>query len=101
MTILNKTYKQQMYLYIVAWKPPSLRQNINTGYEKYIILNFIDVKISATFGATKIIDVICGYGKSAPSSVYKLLLSTCINKTKPNGQIPQSKLDQRRRVQSH
>ena len=38
----------------------SLRQNINTGYEKYNKLN--DVKISAPFGVTKIIGVISGYG---------------------------------------
>ena len=49
----------------------------------------------------EIIGIISGYGKSASSRVYKLLLSTCINNTKPNGQIPQSKLDQRRRVQSY
>ena len=79
----------------------SLKQSINTGYEKYNKLNSIDGKISASFGVTKIIGVISGYGKSASSHVYKLLLSTCINNTKPNGQIPQSKLDQRRRVQSH
>ena len=79
----------------------SLKQNINTGYEKYNKLNSIDVKISASFGITKINGVISDYGKSASSRVYKLLLSTCINNTKTNGQIPQSKFDQRRRVQSH
>ena len=79
----------------------SLRQDINTGYEKNNKFNSIDVKISASFGVTKIIGVISGYGKSASSRVYKLLLSTCINNTKPNGQIPQSNLDQRRRVQSY
>ena len=73
----------------------SLKQSINTGYEKYNKLNSIDGKISASFGVTKIIGVISGYGKSASSRVYKLLLSTCINNTRPNGQIPQSKLDQR------
>ena len=78
----------------------SLRQNINTGYEKNNKLNSIDVKISASFGVTKIIGVISGYGKSASSRVYKLLLITCHN-TETNGQIPQSKLDQRRRVQSY
>ena len=79
----------------------SLRQNINIGYEKYNKLNSIDGKISASFGVRKIIGVISGYGKSASSRVYKLLLSTCTNNIKPTGQIPQSKLDQRRRVQSH
>ena len=79
----------------------SLKQSINTGYEKYNKLNSIDGEISASFGVTKIIGVISGYGKSASSRVYKLLLSTCINNTKTNGQIPKSKLDQRRRVQSH
>ena len=40
----------------------SLRQNINTGYEKNNKLNSIDVKISASFGVTKIvIGVISGY----------------------------------------
>ena len=78
----------------------SLRQNINIGYEKYNKLNDVN-KISASFGVRKIIGVISGYGKSASSRVYKLLLNTCINNTKPSGQIPQSKLDQRRRVQSH
>ena len=73
----------------------SLKQSINTGYEKYNRLNSIDGKISASFGVKKIIGVISGYGKSASSRVYKLLLSTCINNTRPNGQIPQSKLDQR------
>ena len=58
----------------------SLRQNINIGYEKYNKLN--NVKISASFGVRKIIGVICGYGKSASSHVYKLLLSTCL--TIPN-----------------
>ena len=56
----------------------SLRQNINTGYEKNNKLNSIDDKISASFGVTKINGVISGYGKSASSRVYKLLLSTCI-----------------------
>ena len=79
----------------------SLRQNINTGYEKCNKLNSIDVKISASFGVTKISGVISGYGKSASSRVYKLLLSTCINNTETNGKNPQNKLDQRRRVQSH
>ena len=50
-------------------------------------MNSIDVKISASFGVRKINGVISGYGKSASSRVYKLLLSTCINNTKPNGQI--------------
>ena len=68
----------------------SLRQNINTGYEKNNKLNSIDVKISASFGVTKIIGVINGYGKSVSSRVYKLLLSACINNTKPKGQIPQA-----------
>ena len=35
----------------------SLKQNINTGY-KYNKLNYIDVKISAPFGVTKINGVI-------------------------------------------
>ena len=60
----------------------SLKQSINTGYE-YNRLNSIDGKISASFGVTKIIGVISGYGKSASSRVYKLLLSTCINNTRP------------------
>ena len=76
----------------------SLKQSINTGYEKYNKLNSIDVKISASFGVTKIIGVINGYGKSASSRVYKLLLSACINNTKPKWTNPASKLDQRRRV---
>ena len=76
----------------------SLRQNINTGYEKNNKLNSIDVKISASFGVTKIIGVINGYGKSASSRVYKLLLSACINNTKPKWTNPANKLDQRRRV---
>ena len=46
----------------------SLKQNINTGYEKY-----------NKFNSTKINGVISGYGKSASSRVYKLLVSTCIN----------------------
>ena len=45
-------------------------------------MNYIDVKISAPFGVTKINGVICGYGNSASSRVYKLLLSTCIINTK-------------------
>ena len=78
----------------------SLKQNINTGYEKYNKLNSSDVKISASVGITKIIGIISGYGKSTSSRVYKLLLSTCMNNTKTNGQIPQSKFEQRRRVLS-
>ena len=39
----------------------SLKQNINTGYEKYNKLNSTDVKISASFGITKINGVISGY----------------------------------------
>ena len=39
----------------------SLRQNINTGYEKENKLNSIDVKITASFGVTKINGVISGY----------------------------------------
>ena len=56
--------------------PHPVKQNINTGYEKYNKLKSIDVKISASFGITKINGVISGYGKSASSRVYKLLLST-------------------------
>ena len=59
----------------------SLKQNINTGNEKYNKLNSIDVKISASFGVTKINGIISGYGKSASSRVYKLLPSICINNT--------------------
>ena len=40
----------------------SLKQYINTGYEKYNKLNSIDVKISAPFGVTKINGVFSGYG---------------------------------------
>ena len=76
----------------------SLKQSINTGYEKYNKLNSIDGKISASFGVWKIIGVISGYGKSASSRVYKLLLSARINNTKPKWTNPASKLDQRRRV---
>ena len=50
----------------------SLKQNINTGYEKYNKLNSSDVKISASFDNTKINCVISDYGKSASSRVYKL-----------------------------
>ena len=91
--ILNKTYKRRVFIYCNM--KTSLKQSINTGYEKYNKVNSIDGKIYASFGGTKIIGVINGYGKSASSRVYKLLLSTCINNTRPNGQIPQSKLDQR------
>ena len=49
-------------------------------------MNSSDVKISASFGVTKINGVNSGYGKSASFRVYKLLLSTCINNTETNGQ---------------
>ena len=77
--------------------------NINTGCEKYMCnkLNSINIKISALFGVTKINGSISGYDKSASSRIYKLLLTTCINNTKTNGQIPKIKLDQRRRMESY
>ena len=79
----------------------SLKQNIDTEYEMCNKLNSIDVKISASFGVTKINGVISDYGKSASSHEFKLLLSTCIDNTKTNGQIPQSKLEQGRRVHAN
>ena len=52
----------------------SQKQNIKTGYEKNNKLNSINVKISASFGVTKIIGDISSYGKSASSRAYKLLV---------------------------